>query len=160
MSVIFIIKRYISNKNKVIGILFAQGYTPLQIASSLTVFAFVTILIGNFLGYITGFMLQSIAIRVIDSYWTVPIQTLNFSLFTLLVNILIPLIAMSVLIITVSLRSLRYKSIDLMSGIVELSTSETYKKYTTLFRKRNIKTKFGASLIFNSFWKLVLSELV
>ncbi|WP_322909048.1 ABC transporter permease [Mycoplasmopsis felis] len=155
VSVIFIIKRYISNKNKVIGILFAQGYTPLQIASSLTVFAFVTILIGNFLGYITGFMLQSIAIRVIDSYWTVPIQTLNFSLFTLLVNILIPLIAMSVLIITVSLRSLRYKSIDLMSGIVELSTSETYKKYTTLFKKRNIKTKFGASLIFNSFWKLV-----
>ncbi|UWV79867.1 ABC transporter permease [Mycoplasmopsis felis] len=155
VSVIFIIKRYISNKNKVIGILFAQGYTPLQIASSLTVFAFVTILIGNFLGYITGFMLQSIAIRVIDSYWTIPIQTLNFSLFTLLVNILIPLIAMSVLIITVSLRSLRYKSIDLMSGIVELNTSETYKKYTTLFKKRNIKTKFSASLIFNSFWKLV-----
>ncbi|TDV24416.1 ABC-type antimicrobial peptide transport system permease subunit [Mycoplasmopsis mustelae] len=154
VSIIFIIKRYIANKNKVIGILVAQGYTPLQIAMSMTIFAFFTILTGDILGYITGFLLQSSAIRILDNYWTVPIQTLNFSAVSLLINIIVPLIAMSILIILISLRALRYKSIDLMSGIVEVSTGKTYRKWAKLFQKRNIKTKFGASLIFNSFWKL------
>ncbi|SYV97961.1 Uncharacterized ABC transporter permease MG468 homolog, partial [Mycoplasmopsis edwardii] len=69
ISIIFIIKRYIANKNTVIGILIAQGYTPLQIASSLSVFAIFTLLIGDLLGYIVGFMLQSTGIRILENYW-------------------------------------------------------------------------------------------
>ncbi|MGZ9796871.1 ABC transporter permease [Mycoplasma sp. 4013] len=154
ISVTFIIKRYIANKNKVIGILVAQGYTPLQISLSMTTFAFFTIFTGNLLGYITGFSMQSLAIKILDNYWTVPIETLNFSIISFLVNIIVPLLAMSILIIVVSLRSLRYKSIDLMSGIVDVSTGESYQKYIKVFKNRSVKTKFGASLIFNSFWKL------
>ncbi|WPB54536.1 ABC transporter permease [Mycoplasmopsis verecunda] len=154
ISIIFIIKRYISNKNKVIGILVAQGYTPIEIALSMTVFAFFTIFIGDVIGYLTGFLLQGVGIKILDNYWTVPIETLNFSWVSLVVNIVIPLLAMSILIIVVSLRSLRFKSIDLMSGIVEVATGETYKKYAQGFSKRSVKTKFSASLIFNSFWKL------
>ncbi|MFV8483211.1 ABC transporter permease [Mycoplasma sp. 1932B] len=154
ISIIFIIKRYISNKNKVIGILVAQGYTPLEISLSMTVFAFFTIFIGDILGYITGFLLQGVGIKILDNYWTVPIETLTFSWISLLVNIVVPLFAMSLLIIIVSLRSLRFKSIDLMSGIVEVATGEVYKKYAKAFKKRNVKGKFSASLVFNSFWKL------
>ncbi|WLP85545.1 FtsX-like permease family protein [Mycoplasma seminis] len=154
ISIIFIIKRYISNKNKVIGILVAQGYTPLEIAASMTVFAFFTIFIGDLLGYITGFLLQGVGLRILENYWTVPIETLTFSWVSLLINIVVPLLAMCVLIIIVSLRSLRFKSIDLMSGIVEVATGEVYKKYANGFKKSNVKTKFSASLIFNSFWKL------
>ncbi|MFV8401373.1 ABC transporter permease [Mycoplasma sp. 005V] len=154
ISIIFIIKRYISNKNKVIGILVAQGYTPLEISISMTVFAFFTIFIGDILGYITGFLLQGVGIKILDNYWTVPIETLTFSWISLLVNIVVPLLAMSLLIIIVSLRSLRFKSIDLMSGIVEVATGEFYKKYSQAFKKRNVKGKFSASLVFNSFWKL------
>ncbi|MHA3839066.1 ABC transporter permease [Mycoplasma sp. HF14] len=154
ISIIFIIKRYISNKNKVIGILVAQGYTPLEISISMTVFAFFTIFIGDILGYLTGFLLQGVGIKILDNYWTVPIETLTFSWVSLLINIVVPLIAMSVLIIIVSLRSLRFKSIDLMSGIVEVATGETYKKYAKAFKKANVKGKFSASLIYNSFWKL------
>ncbi|MFV8469906.1 ABC transporter permease [Mycoplasma sp. Sp48II] len=154
ISIIFIIKRYISNKNKVIGILVAQGYTPLEISLSMTVFAFFTIFIGDILGYITGFLLQGVGIKILDNYWTVPIETLTFSWISLLVNIVVPLFAMSLLIIIVSLRSLRFKSIDLMSGIVDVATGEVYKKYAKAFKKRNVKGKFSASLVFNSFWKL------
>ncbi|WP_117275799.1 FtsX-like permease family protein [Mycoplasmopsis edwardii] len=154
ISIIFIIKRYIANKNTVIGILIAQGYTPLQIASSLSVFAIFTLLIGDLLGYIVGFMLQSTGIRILENYWTVPVETLYFEPLSLILNIVIPLIAMTLLIIFIALRSLRYKSIDLMSGIVEVKINELHNKYQKLFKNRSIKTKFGTSLIFNSFWKL------
>ncbi|SYV97960.1 Uncharacterised protein, partial [Mycoplasmopsis edwardii] len=59
---------------------------------------------------------------------------------------------MTLLIIFIALRSLRYKSIDLMSGIVEVKINELHNKYQKLFKNRSIKTKFGTSLIFNSFW--------
>ncbi|QNM93646.1 ABC transporter permease [Mycoplasma sp. Pen4] len=154
ISIIFIIKRYISNKNKVIGILVAQGYTPFQIAMSMTVFAFFTILTGDVLGYLTGFLLQGSSIRILENYWTISIETLTFSWTSLIINILLPLAAMSILIIVVSLHSLRYKSIDLMSGITEVAIGEVHNKYKKLFKKSNVKTKFSASLTFNSAFKL------
>ncbi|WP_426461278.1 ABC transporter permease [Mycoplasma hafezii] len=155
VSIIFIIKRYIANKNKVIGILVAQGYTPIQIAISLTTFAFFTIFLGGVLGYFTGFMLHGQAIRLLQAYWTIPIQTLDFSVLSLLINIFVPLIAMSLLIIFISLHSLRYKAIDLMSGVVELNTGEVAQNIIKKLKSRNVKTKFSASLLLNSFGKLV-----
>lgn len=154
VSIIFIIKRYINNKNKVIGILLAQGYSPLQISISFTVFALFTALIGGIFGYTFGFLMQGTAIRILDSYWTLPIVTTNFSLFSFLFTLVLPFIGMSILIIIVSLFSLRYKAIDLMSGITEVKTGEIYRKYHKRFAKRKITTKFSGSLVFNSFWKL------
>ncbi|RIV16723.1 ABC transporter permease [Mycoplasmopsis gallopavonis] len=155
ISIIFIIKRYIANKNKVIGILVAQGYTPLQIALSLTTFAFFTIFLGGTLGFLTGFMFHGLSIRLLQSYWTIPITTLDLSLTSLLINILTPLGAMCLLIIIIALHSLKFKAIDLMSGIVELNTSEFNAKIQKWSKKKNIKTKFSLSLLFNSFGKLM-----
>ncbi|EFF41341.1 ABC transporter permease [Mycoplasmopsis alligatoris] len=154
ISIIFIIKRYINNKNKVIGILLAQGYSPFQISASFTVFAFVTALIGGTLGYLLGFLLQGPTIRILDNYWTLPIITTSFSWFSFVFTLILPFIGMSLLIFVVSLWALRYKSIDLMSGITEVQTGDLYQKYHSKFRRKKITTKFGASLIFNSFWKL------
>ncbi|WP_406614091.1 ABC transporter permease [Mycoplasma corogypsi] len=154
VSVIFIIKRYISNKNKVIGILVAQGYTPMQIAISLTAFAVFTIIIGCVFGYITGFVIYPLWIYIIQNYWTIPINTLSFDFLSLLVNVAVPLVSMALLIVTIAVRSLRYKAIDLMSGIVEVNTSEINNKAQKLIRRKNIKTKFSLSLTLSSFFKL------
>ncbi|WP_027121522.1 ABC transporter permease [Mycoplasma leonicaptivi] len=154
ISIIFIIKRYIAGKNKVIGILIAQGYTPLQISLSLSVFGLFTILVGGILGYTTGFLLQGVGVKILQNYWTVPVETLNFSFISFAINLLVPLAGMVVLIVAIALRALRFKSIDLMSGITEVKTNNLYFKYQKLFEKANIKTKFSSSLVFNSFWKL------
>ncbi|VEU76329.1 ABC transporter permease [Mycoplasmopsis columboralis] len=154
ISVIFIIKRYVSNKNKVIGILVAQGYTPMQIAMSMTIFAFFTALIGGTAGYLAGFLNQAVGIKIISAYWTIPIETLSFSLTSFASTVILPMIGMSLLIAVVTLYSLRWKAIDLMSGIADLSIGNLQQKYQGLFKKVNIKGKFSASLIFNSFWKL------
>ncbi|BBA22247.1 ABC transporter permease [Mycoplasmopsis bovirhinis] len=154
ISITFIIKRYISNKNKVIGILIAQGYTPLQIALSLSIFSFFTIIVGGLFGYISGFVLSGYGLVILSNYWVIPIQTLTFEPLSLVISLVLPLLGMAILIIFIALRSLRYKSIDLMSGITEVNIGELYNKLMLKTEKQRITTKFGISLIYNSFWKL------
>ncbi|WP_036463874.1 ABC transporter permease [Mycoplasmopsis sturni] len=155
ISIIFIIKRYISNKNKVLGILVAQGYTPLQIATSTTMFAVFSGVVGGVSGYLVGFLSQAIGIKIISAFWTIPIVTLQFSIISFALTVIFPIVGMAFLIILVTLWSLRHKAIDLMSGSADLIVGDLQRNYQKLFKKRNVKTRFSASLIFNSFWKLV-----
>ncbi|WP_369021588.1 FtsX-like permease family protein [Mycoplasmopsis synoviae] len=154
VSVIFIIKRYIFNKNKVIGILISQGYSPWEIVFSMTTFSIFIIFFGGILGYVVGFTSQAAVIHVIKNYWTLPIVTLNFSWVSLLVTLMIPFLAITVLIYSITISSLRFKSIDLMSGVYEVKLGRVQRIFSSLFKSKKITTKFSASLIFNSFWKL------
>ncbi|QZE12065.1 ABC transporter permease [Mycoplasma sp. Ms02] len=155
-AIVFIIGRYIANKNKVLGILVAQGYSTMEIALSFTIFALITALLGGVLGYITGFMLQGVGIKILESYWSLPIVTYKFSVVSFIFTVIVPFVAMAGLIVLISAFSLRFKSLDLMSGISELWTGELFKKYMRIFRKRNVKTKFSASLLANSVFKMIL----
>ncbi|MFL1058562.1 FtsX-like permease family protein, partial [Mycoplasmopsis synoviae] len=83
VSVIFIIKTYIFNKNKVIGILISQGYSPWEIVFSMTTFSIFIIFFGEILGYVVEFTSQAAIIHVIKNYWTLPIVTFNFSWISL-----------------------------------------------------------------------------
>ncbi|UUM19822.1 MULTISPECIES: ABC transporter permease [unclassified Mycoplasma] len=154
ISIIFIIKRYVSNKNKVLGILIAQGYTQMQIALSMTAFAFITSLVGGISGYLLGFINQALGLKIISAYWTIPIETLSFSFTSFALTVILPMFGMSLLIFIITIYSLRWKAIELMGGIADLSIGNLQQRYQKLFSKNNIKTKFSASLIFNSFWKL------
>ncbi|TNK82456.1 ABC transporter permease, partial [Mycoplasmopsis pullorum] len=155
VSIIFIIRRYISNKNKVLGILLAQGYSSFEIALSLTAFATFVTVGGGILGYLVGHFSQTAAMRVLDSYWTLPTVPNVFSITSFLVTIILPLIGMSVLIILIALKSLRYKAIDLMSGINEIRIGNLRNKWHLLFKKSRVTTRFSALLLFGSFWKLI-----
>ncbi|QGZ97469.1 FtsX-like permease family protein [Mycoplasma sp. NEAQ87857] len=154
VSIVFVIKRYIANKNKVIGILVSQGYSPLQIAFSLTSFAVIISIIGASLGYITGFVLHGYGMNVLSSYWTFPIQTLSFNPLIFALTIIIPWAAMSGLIILVTLKALRVKPIELMSGLSDLNTGALYNKTQQMVKFKNVKNKFSFALAFNGFWKL------
>ncbi|MEE3928257.1 FtsX-like permease family protein [Mycoplasmopsis ciconiae] len=154
-SITFIVKRYISNKNKVLGILLAQGYSRLQISLSFTVFAFFTALIGGVSGYLVGFGLHGPAMTALSDYWTLPIETVNFTILSFFLTVLFPFLGMSILIVLISLISLKHKSIDLMSGQADIKIGNFKTIYQKQFNKKNVKTRFAASLFFNSFWKLV-----
>lgn len=155
ISTIFIIKRYISNKNKVIGILVAQGYRPWQISLSFTVFALVTSVIGGILGYVIGYKLQLMVMNIFSSYWTLPKQTISFNFFTLFLTVFLPFIGMSLLIFIVSLFALRHKAIDLISGVNEIPQSKLFKTCQKATKKFNVKKRFSFTLAFTSFWKLI-----
>ncbi|WP_029608625.1 ABC transporter permease [Mycoplasma simbae] len=155
VSIIFIIKRYIANKNKVLGILLAQGYSANRIALSLTVFALVTSVIGGVLGYTVGNRLQLLLLNVFSSYWTLPKETLSFDWASMIFTVFIPFIGMSLLIYIVALISLRFKPTDLMSGTLALPKSKLVQNYGKLFKKATVKRRFSLMLLMSNFWKLV-----
>ncbi|WP_406614452.1 FtsX-like permease family protein [Mycoplasma corogypsi] len=155
VSIVFIIKRYIASQNKVLGILMAQGYTPMQISSALTIFAFFTVGVGGTLGALIGYLLHGVALNTLSSFWTIPIQTLNFNIGFTIMYVAIWLVFVSLIIVLSSLNALKKKAIDLMSGIVELNIGEIHNKLQIKAKKLNVKSKFSLSLAFNGFWKLL-----
>ncbi|TQC51530.1 ABC transporter permease [Mycoplasmopsis mucosicanis] len=155
ISIVFIIKRYISNKNKVLGILVAQGYSPSRIALSLTIFAAVTSVLGGILGYAVGNRLQLSLLNVFSSYWTLPKETVSFDWLTMLFTVFIPFIGMSLLIYVVALISLRFKPTELMSGSVSIPKSKLAVNYHKLVPKSNVKKRFSMVLTIANFWKLL-----
>ncbi|MBU4691736.1 ABC transporter permease [Mycoplasma sp. ES3225-GEN-MYC] len=155
VSIIFIIKRYISNKNKVLGILVAQGYTATQIGLSLTVFALVTSIIGGVLGYVVGNRLQLLLLNVFSSYWTLPKETVKFDWITMIITVFVPFIGMSLLIYIVSLISLRFKPNELITGVINLPKTKVIQQYYKATKKANVKGRFSFVLALGNFWKLI-----
>ncbi|MGL5733036.1 MAG: ABC transporter permease [Metamycoplasmataceae bacterium] len=156
---IFVIKRYISSRSKVLGILKAQGYKSLQIAISICTFALFVCFFGATLGYITGHFLQLPMMHIFSTYWTLPIATTNFNLVSLLVTVLMPLVGLILLTIITTLFLLRVKPTKLMDGSFQLNNSRVAGAIQKKFHSSNIKSKFTLSLTLNSIWKL-LSLLV
>ena len=153
--VFFIIKRYIEARNKVIGILRAQGYTTGEIALSFCAFGWIPTFIGTLSGYITGLLLQLKTMKIFSSYWTLENNTIPFNWLTLLLTILIPLVAISLLIFLITIISVRKKAIELMSGLVEVNVGNVAQKISSIFRRSTIKLRYIASMAINNFWKLV-----
>ncbi|VEU59453.1 ABC transporter permease [Mesomycoplasma neurolyticum] len=154
MSSLFITKRYISTRNKVIGILKAQGYSSFQIAISFLSLPLITSITGTFLGYLTSLGAQSIVKNALSSYWTLPNNNLQFELFLFLGIIFAPLIFLSIIVVFSALFILRAKPIDLLSGIKDINIGTVSQKANLIFRNSGLKTKFVGSLTINSFWKL------
>ena len=155
ISTIFIIKRYIDNKNKVLGILVAQGYKPIQIALSLTAFAMVTSLVGGILGYVVGNRAQLLLLNIFSNYWTLQKEWIPFDFFALFFTVFLPFSGMSALIIVVTWISLRHKPVELISNVHTVPTSKTFKVYQRSISKFNVKKRFSFILAWKGFWKLM-----
>ncbi|WP_338822620.1 ABC transporter permease [Mycoplasmopsis felifaucium] len=155
VSIIFIIKRYIANKAKVLGILVAQGYKPIEIALSMTVFAMVTAIIGGVLGYTIGNRVQLYLQNIFSSYWTLPKVAVPFDFTSLFMTVFVPFIAMSLLIIIVSLIELKRKPNELITESFSIPTGKAYYKLSKIYKKSNIKNKFSFALRYTGFWKLM-----
>ncbi|WP_027334230.1 ABC transporter permease [Mycoplasma elephantis] len=154
LSIIFIIRRYITSKSKVLGILMSQGYSRKEIATSLLVFSAFTSIIGGVLGYVIGSQMQLYLMDIFGNYWTLPKEKIPFNWFSMIFTIFIPFIGSSLLIFVITYLMLCIKPIDLMRGSNEIS----FKKTQTLISKSNklnIKNKFSLSLILNSIGKLI-----
>ncbi|MGL5617504.1 MAG: FtsX-like permease family protein [Metamycoplasmataceae bacterium] len=152
---IFVIKRYISSRSKVLGILKAQGYKSIQIAISICTFALFVCFFGATFGYIAGHFLQLPMMHIFSNYWTLPIATTNFNLISLLVTVLMPLVGLILLTIITTLFLLRVKPTKLMNGSFQLNNSRAAGAIQKKFHSSNIKSKFTLSLTLNSIWKLL-----
>ncbi len=151
---IFVIKRYVSSRSKVLGILKAQGYKSVQIAASICVFAIIVSIFGATLGYVVGHFLQIPLMNIFSIYWTLPIGPISFNIFSLVITVLMPLAGLILLTIITTLFLLRIKPTKLMDGSFELNNSKSAEIIKKKFRHRNIKSKFTLTLSLNSIIKL------
>ncbi|WP_373597991.1 FtsX-like permease family protein [Metamycoplasma equirhinis] len=152
--VYFIIKRYIEARNKVVGILRAQGYKTSEIAFSFCAFGWIPAAVGGIFGYIVGFSLQRQAMGILASYWTLESNIIAFDIFSLLGTIVIPLLFVSILIYIITQISVRKKATELMNGLTEVAVGNFAQKISSMFRKLPIKLRYIASLALNNFWKM------
>ncbi|MGL5205597.1 MAG: ABC transporter permease [Metamycoplasmataceae bacterium] len=152
---IFVIKRYISSRSKVLGILKAQGYKSIQIAISICTFALIVCFFGATFGYIAGHFLQLPMMHIFSNYWTLPIAETSFNIISLLVTVLMPLVGLILLTIITTLFLLRVKPTKLMDGSFQLNNSKVAGTIQKKFQSTNIKSKFTLSLTLNSIWKLI-----
>ncbi|MEA4115359.1 ABC transporter permease [Mycoplasma sp. 744] len=155
VSIIFIIQRYINSKNKVLGILIAQGYTRTQIALSLSVFAITTAIIGGAIGYAIGNRMQFLVLETFSGYWTLPKNTLLFNPIAAVLTIVTPCFIMATIIYIITLISLRIKPLTLINGSQFLPTKKLFYWYSAKISKFNIKTRFSFILSYIGIWKLL-----
>ncbi|AZG68660.1 ABC transporter permease [Mycoplasma struthionis] len=152
--VYFIIKRYIEARNKVIGILRAQGYKSGEIALSFAAFGWLPSTVGAIMGYILGFALQKSAMNVLSSYWTLETVIIPFSTYAMLLTILVPIFFTSGLIFIITRLSVKKKPTELMSGLTEVAIGNLGQRISSLFRRWPIKIRYIAAMALNNFWKM------
>ncbi|AXE60513.1 ABC transporter permease [[Mycoplasma] phocae] len=152
--VYFIIKRYIEARNKVVGILRAQGYKTGEIALSFSVFGWIPAGVGGLLGYIFGFAFQRPAMRILSSYWTLEQNIIPFSAPALFGTILVPLLFVSIIIFIITLISVNRKATELMNGLTEVAVGNVARRISSIFKKLPIKMRYIASMALNNFWKM------
>ncbi|MGC7164977.1 ABC transporter permease [Metamycoplasma hominis] len=154
LIVYFIIKRYIEARNKVVGILRAQGYKTSEIALSFCAFGWIPTIVGGIFGYIVGFALQKPAMSILSSYWTLENNIIPFNILLILAVVIIPLIVVSLVIYIITRVIVRNKPTELMSGLTEVSVGNFAQRVSAMFRKMPVKARFIASMALNNFWKM------
>lgn len=154
-AVAFITKRFISQNNKILGLLRAQGYTLFEIATSFIAISFFISFIGGILGFIVGFFLKIPVINLISGFWEFDVSLFSFEPITFVVSILAPFVILTLLVYATIFWILRQKPSMLLSGMSEVNTSRFAQKIGKTFMKTGVTTKFSISLVVNSIWKLV-----
>ncbi len=155
-----IVRRYVSNSRSTIGIVQANGIKKRTIALSLTPFAFIPSLIGGICGYLIGTFLQSAAIGLFSSYWTLPTNLLAFSWPSLLLSVFLPFSIFVLVSVISTYIVLREKTTDLMKSGSEFKSNWLSRVIKKPFKKFGVLTKFRVSIAFNSLWKLTILSIM
>ena len=150
----FVVRRYIISRAKVIGILKAQGYTSMQIALSVCLFALAVSITGGALGYVAGHFSQLGVFNLLSLFWTMPITITTFNWLSFLLSIVVPFLFLSLLTIVITLWFLKKPPISLMNNSLEINDTRGAKLITNSLSRANIKQKFSISLALSSIGKL------
>ncbi len=141
-TLVILIKKIINQQKIENGILKANGYSGLTIASSYLAHAIVVTGIGVPLGWIIGVVLQFPIMSVFNNYFVIPINY-SFSLIPFAICFGIIGLVSSLSILTTAIRQLIISPLDLLNPnknvktsklVNSISNSFSFKKFTTKFR--------------------------
>lgn len=153
---ILVVKNYITKNRPTLAVLQANGINKLKINFSVLLFSIIPSLIGGIIGYITGFALQSAAAGIFSNYWFMPVYLSNFSVLTLFLSIILPLIVFCAASLIVGYFVLRQNIVKSLKNDSDYKVSKFSLAMKRPLTKFGVITRFRASLAFNSFWKLII----
>ena len=155
--IILVFSALISSKRKVIATLLSLGYRRVEIAFS---FGIITLIIGaapSIIGYIVGHFLQYAFINIFSSYWTIPVYGQLFSIYTMLIVVILPVVGIFLLIFIICLWETRFNVVSMLhDNIIQFNKLSSLLKH---FKWLGIKTKYTISLVFTNFWRLLLVSI-
>lgn len=152
---VFIIKRFVSLKTKVLGILNSQGYKKREIVISFLPISFFIALVASFLGFIIGNFLENSVLNIFKTYWTNPINKFNFVFSDFLISFVTSFAFLSLIISLTVLWILKTKPMELITGNFDQTISNIFSKVSRKLHKRPLQTRFIFSLILSSIFKIL-----
>lgn len=154
--IIFVIRRYINSRAKVLGILKAQGYSLWEISLSICLFPLFVSIIGATLGYICGLLSQLSIFNLLSIFWKIPFVTIPFNWITFLLTLVVPIVFLCFLTIVTTFWFLtKNQSISLINGSMEINNSAFARTIKKLNNHTSVKNRFSISLALGSIGKLI-----
>lgn len=153
---ILVVKNYITKNRPTLAVLQANGINKLKINLSVLLFSIIPSLVGGIIGYITGFALQSSAVGIFSNYWFMPVSLSSFSVLTLFLSVLLPLIVFCGASLIVGYFVLKQNVVKSLKNDSDYKVSKFSLAMKAPLAKFGVITRFRASLAFNSFWKLII----
>ncbi|MGL5246102.1 MAG: ABC transporter permease [Mycoplasmoidaceae bacterium] len=159
ISILFI-KRFLDLNKVNLGILQANGYKKWDIVLPMMICMGLLIVIGTAVGFTLGLILQSPAMLIFQSFWTLPVKYTSFNAasFSIFVIGLVLFYALITSIIT--LFSLRGDNVYLMKSDAQYKGNFLSEGSKKIFNNSNPLNKFRFSLAYHSISKLLLLSIM
>ncbi len=140
---------------KTFATMLALGYSKTQLALSNALSALVLIGVPSVIGYLIGYGLQFWFVGIFDDYWTIPTYGESFSIVSLILIAVVPIVTVGILISLVTIIQLRRDIPNMLNespdgGLSWLSRSASNAKYI------GIMTKYALGLSARNLGKLML----
>ena len=157
--IIMVMKKRIDDERLQIGVLKSLGYKTTMIAAGYLVYPVVGSLVGGILGYFLGLSLQTPVVSLYKAFYNIP--TNDFQLYPkyLILSVVVPLVALSVLSYLVALFMLRQRPLKLLREGSNLKVNVVTKAITKLTAPLRFKSRFRLSLASRSLGKLFVITL-
>ncbi|WP_338990769.1 ABC transporter permease [Spiroplasma endosymbiont of Seladonia tumulorum] len=140
-TLVILIKKIINQQKNANGILKANGYNGITIASSYLAHAIVVTGIGVPVGWIIGVFLQLPIMSVFNSYFVIPVN-FSFSLIPFAICFGIIGLVSSLSILVTAIRQLIISPLDLLNPNKNIKTSKLVYSISNIFHFKKFTTKF------------------
>lgn len=157
---IVIIRRCIETNRNSLGIMQANGYKKREIIFGMCLLILFPVLTASILGYILGTSLQTIAINLLGSFWTLPTQVSSISFASMFLTLFVVSVLFLVLVIVFSSICLRGETSEFMKDDAKYKMSKIASVLKKPFSKFAILDRLRAAIAFSSVWRLLLLSLM
>ncbi len=157
---VVIIKRCIETNRNSLGIMQANGYKKWEIILGICLLIWIPVFLSTFFGYILGLSLQTLVIKLLGNFWTLPTSIEGFSIGLIIGIVLLVSAIFLALTIIFSWFCLRGETSEFMKDESKYKMTKIASLLKKPFIKFSIISRLRAAIAFSSFWRLILLSLM